>query len=197
MNTSSIEDLPTDPAISQTTTAISQISNQGQPNMTLETNEKPQVNFNNDAMKSQFEKELKVAFESGNTSLPSRDIPNNTLGIASDNQTQPNYIPRSDVNQDYIQNYENSNDFLEYKQREINKEDTSDFIYEQMKIPILIACLFFIFQLPFTKAFFYKNASMLFQTDGNYNLYGYLFTSVFFGIFYYMLTFVLDYYSNI
>lgn len=197
MNTSSIEDLPTDQSISQTTIAVSQISNQGQPIITFETNEIPPVNFNNDEMKSQFEKELKVAIESGNTTLPSRDIPNNTLGIASDSQTQPNYIPKSDVNRDYIQNYENSNDFLEYKQRELNKEDTSDFIYEQMKIPILIACLFFIFQLPFTKEFFFKNAAILFQADGNYNLYGYIFTSVFFGIFYYMLTFILDYYSNI
>lgn len=195
MNTSSIEDLPIDHSISQTTTAVSQISNKGQPNITFETNESP--HFNNDEMKSQFEKELMIAIESGNTSLPSRDIPNNTLGIASDRQTQPNYIPKSDVNRDYIRNYENSNDFLEYKQREINKEDTGDFIYEQMKIPILIACLFFIFQLPFTKTFFYKNAAILFQTDGNYNLYGYIFTSVFFGIFYYMLTFILDYYSNI
>ena len=74
MNTSSIEDLPTDQSISQTTTAVSQISNQGQPNITFETNEIPPVNFNNDEMKSQFEKELKVAIESGNTTLPSRDL---------------------------------------------------------------------------------------------------------------------------
>ena len=64
MNTSSIEDLPTDQSISQTTIAVSQISNQGQPNITFETNEIPPVNFNNDEMKSQFEKELKVAIES-------------------------------------------------------------------------------------------------------------------------------------
>ena len=56
MNTSSLESLPTDPAISQTTAAISQISNQGNPNITLETNEKQGVT--NEIINSQFEKEL-------------------------------------------------------------------------------------------------------------------------------------------
>ena len=91
MNTSSLESLPTDPAISQTTTAVSQISNQGNPNITLETNEKQGIT--NEIINSQFEKELQMAVNSGNTSLPSRDIPSDTTPITHDSQTQPNYIP--------------------------------------------------------------------------------------------------------
>ena len=195
MNTSSLESLPTDPSISQTTTAVSQISNQGNPNITLETNEKQ--NVTNEIINSQFEKELQMAVNSGNTSLPSRDIPSDTTPITHDSQTQPNYIPKSNVDHDFVQNYENSNDFLEYKERELNREDNADFVYEQLKIPILIAFLFFIFQLPFTKEFFLKYSPMLFNTDGNYNLTGYVSTSICFGILYYVITYVLDYYSDI
>ena len=195
MNTSSLESLPTDPSISQTTTAVSQISNQGNPNITLETNEKQSVT--NEIINSQFEKELQMAVNSGNTSLPSRDIPSDTTPITHDSQTQPNYIPKSNVDHDFVQNYENSNDFLEYKERELNREDNADFVYEQLKIPILIAFLFFIFQLPFTKEFFFKYSPMLFNTDGNYNLTGYVSTSICFGILYYVITYVLDYYSDV
>ncbi len=195
MNTSSLESLPTDPSISQTTTAVSQISNQGNPNITLETSEKQGVT--NEIINSQFEKELQMAVNSGNTSLPSRDIPSDTTPITHDSQTQPNYIPPSNVDHDYVQNYENSNDFLEYKEKELNREDNADFVYEQLKIPILIAFLFFIFQLPFTKEFFLKYSPMLFNTDGNYNLTGYVSTSICFGILYYVITYALNYYSDI
>ena len=195
MNTSSLESLPTDPSISQTTTAVTQISNQGNPNITLETTEK--LNNTNETINSQFEKELKMAVDSGNTALPSRDIPNNTTNLTNDSQIQPNYIPSSGVDQDFVQNYENSNDFLNYREKESNREDNYDFFYEQLKIPILIAFLFFIFQLPFTKNFFLKNSPVLFGTDGNYNIYGYTGTSIAFGLLYFVITYILEYYSDI
>ena len=194
MNTSSIESLPTDPAMSQTTTAVTQISNQGAPNISLETTEKP---VNADALNSQFEKQLEMAVKSGNTSLPSRDIPNNTTQITHDSQTQPNFIPDTQVDRDYVQNYENSNEFLNYREKEVNRIENQDFVYEQLKIPILIAVLFFVFQLPFTKDLFLKYAPMLFKNDGNYNLYGYLFTSLSFGTLYYIITYILEYYGDI
>ena len=195
MNTSSLESLPTDPSISQTTTAVTQISNQGNPNITLETTEK--LNNTNETINSQFEKELKMAVDSGNTALPSRDIPNNTTNLTNDSQIQPNYIPSSGVDQDFVQNYENSNDFLNYREKKSNREDNYDFFYEQLKIPILIAFLFFIFQLPFTKNFFLKNSPVLFGTDGNYNIYGYTGTSIAFGLLYFVITYILEYYSDI
>tara|TARA_B100000524_G_C23564769_1_gene339643 strand:- start:144 stop:731 length:588 start_codon:yes stop_codon:yes gene_type:complete len=195
MNTSSLESLPTDPSISQTTTAVTQISNQGNPNITLETSEK--LNNTNETINSQFEKELKMAVDSGNTALPSRDIPNNTTNLTNDSQIQPNYIPSSGVDQDFVQNYENSNDFLNYREKESNREDNYDFFYEQLKIPILIAFLFFIFQLPFTKNFFLKHSPVLFGTDGNYNIYGYTGTSIAFGLLYFVITYILEYYSDI
>ena len=195
MNTSSIESLPTDPSMSQTTTAISQIANNN-PNITLETNDKIADTNNND-FNAQFEKELQKAVNNGNTNLPSRDIPMDTTGITNDNQTQPNYIPSSPVDEDFIQDYENSNDFLNYREKQANRQDNTDFLFEQLKISILISCLFFIFQLPFTKESLLKYSPILFNTDGNYNLYGYIATSVIFGLFYHAIVHALDYYGDI
>ena len=195
MNTSSIESLPTDPSMSQTTTAISQIANNN-PNITLETNDKIADTNNND-FNAQFEKELQKAVNNGNTNLPSRDIPMDTTGITNDNQTQPNYIPVSPVDEDFIQDYENSNDFLNYREKQANRQDNTDFLFDQLKIPILISCLFFIFQLPFTKESLLKYSPILFNTDGNYNLYGYIATSVIFGLFYHAIVHALDYYGDI
>ena len=79
-----------------------------------------------------------MAVNSGNTSLPSRDITSDTTPITNDNQVQPNFIPTPEKNVDYVQNYENSNNFLQMKEKEINQHDNSDFVYEQLKIPILL-----------------------------------------------------------
>jgi hypothetical protein len=196
MNTSSIENLPTDPSISQTTTAISSISNQGTPNVVLETTEKSQIP-NDNVINSQFEKELQMAVNQGNTSLPSRDIPSDTTPIINDEQIQPNYIPGSSVDHDYVQNYENSNDFLNYKEKEVNRSDNVDFVYEQLKLPILLSFLFFIFQLPFIKNMLLTHSPMLFNTDGNYNLYGYGLSSILFGLIFYLISNLLDYFGNI
>ncbi len=198
MNTSSIEDLPTDPSISQTTTVVNEIAQQQPQNVVLQTNEKPNnVSFSSDNIQTQFENELKMAVNSGNTSLPSRDIPSDTTPITNDNQVQPNFIPTPEKNVDYVQNYENSNNFLQMKEKEINQHDNSDFVYEQLKIPILLGFIYFIFQMPFFKEFFYKNIPSLFNNDGNYNLYGYLSTSILFGCSFYLITFLLDYYGNL
>ncbi len=198
MNTSSIEDLPTDPSISQTTSAVNEIAQQQPQNVVIQTNEKPNnVSFSSDNIQTQFENELKMAVNSGNTALPSRDIPSDTTPITNDNQVQPNYIPNPENNVDYVQNYENSNSFLQMKEKEINQDDNSDFVYEQLKIPILLGFIYFIFQMPFFKDFFYKNAPALFNNDGNYNLYGYVGTSLLFGCSFYLITFLLDYYGNL
>lgn len=194
--TSSIENLPTDPSISQTTTAISSISNQGTPNVVLETSEKSQIP-NDNVINSQFEKELQMAVNQGNTSLPSRDIPSDTTPILNDEQIQPNYIPSSNVDHDYVQNYENSNDFLNYKEKEVNRSDNADFVYEQLKLPILLSFLFFIFQLPFVKTMLLTHSPMLFNKDGNYNLYGYGLSSLLFGLIFYLISNLLDYFGNI
>lgn len=59
--------------------------------------------------------------------------------------------------------------------------------FDELKIPLLICCLFFIFQMPFYKQNLHKHFNFLFQSDGNMNLYGYLTSSILFSVGYFIL----------
>lgn len=59
--------------------------------------------------------------------------------------------------------------------------------FDELKIPLLICCLFFIFQMPFYRQNLHKHFEFLFQSDGNMNLYGYLTSSILFSLGYYLL----------
>ena len=54
-------------------------------------------------------------------------------------------------------------------------------------MPLLIAILYFLFQLPIFKKYLFIYLPMLCLNDGNINLYGFLFNSILFGFIYYML----------
>jgi hypothetical protein len=64
-----------------------------------------------------------------------------------------------------------------------------DVMYDEMNGPLLIAILYFIFQLPFFKKCMLKYIPLLFHDDYNYNFYGYVFVSVFFSMIYYIVTY--------
>jgi hypothetical protein len=61
-------------------------------------------------------------------------------------------------------------------------------IYDELYNPIIIFILFFIFQLPFYKHFLFAHLAFLFTGEGNYNVYGYLFSSLLFAAVYYAIT---------
>jgi hypothetical protein len=62
-----------------------------------------------------------------------------------------------------------------------------DDMYNEIQTPLLIAVLYFLFQLPFFKKFLFKYLPFLFSSDGNYNLNGFLLTSIAFGILFHFL----------
>ncbi len=57
-----------------------------------------------------------------------------------------------------------------------------DTMYTEIHIPLLIAGLYFLFQLPFFRQLLNSYTPMLFSSDGNMNITGYVFTSVLFGM---------------
>lgn len=146
---------------------------------------------------SQIVNGLQQASETGVTKLPSRDIPRNTESIVHDPQIQTNYIPGPNLNQgqtagtagtsDYIDN-ENMEDMIQNYNKKINKNDSLEEIYDEMQSPLLLSVLYFLFQLPIFKKILFKYFSILFSKDGNYNINGYLFTSILFGLLFYLLT---------
>ena len=121
--------------------------------------------------------DLQKASQSGATSLPSRDIPMNTNNITQDEQIQPNYIPND--NQDYIGDNVMIDNTINNTNNQYNRLDE---FYNNLQTPLLLALLYFIFQLPIIKKYLLKFLPNLFGKDGNQNIYGHIFYSILFSV---------------
>lgn len=134
---------------------------------------------------------LQRATSSGLTSLPVRDVPRNTESVVSDEQTVPNYIPRNTV--DYIrEHHENTRSYMDHRIRSSNQSESLDIIYDSLQVPILLAILYFVFQLPVMRKYLLLYLPSIFNKDGNHNLSGLLFISILFSCTYYGINFVLN-----
>jgi hypothetical protein len=132
---------------------------------------------------SQLVSGLQQAIVTGATKLPSRDIPINTNGISNDPYVQPNYVPLPpQPHEDYIKNYEDTSDMVDNYNKNARVQSSLDEMYNEIQTPLLLAVLYFLFQLPFFRKFLYRYLPFLFSNDGNLNLNGFLFTSILFGI---------------
>lgn len=136
---------------------------------------------------SQIVNSLQQASISGATKLPSRDIPMTTTGHSTDPQIQPNYVPEPQTPIDYIKNYEQSTDMIDEYNKNTQHQNSLDDMYNEIQTPLLIAVLYFLFQLPFVRKILFSYFPILFSNDGNYNINGFLFSSVLFGILFYTL----------
>lgn len=190
-DTTSIMDLPTDPANGGNVT---------NNNMTIRASENIQVPsipnqipVSNAPMSldqstiNMIVSGIQQASSTGATQLPSRDIPMTTNNIIQDPQTQPNYLPQSKVHENYIDNYERNEDILDNYTANSRRRDALDDMYNEIQIPLLIGVLYFLFQLPVFRKYLLQFFPVLFSVDGNLNINGYIFTSILFGLLYYML----------
>ena len=192
----SILDLPTDPLgggnISNNVTItaqekqLAQSQQSGAPGMSLD-----QSTIN------QIVNSLQQATLAGATQLPSRDIPMTTNGISTDPQVMPNYVPPPPSHhEDYIKNYEQSSDMVNNYNRGKQINDSLDDMYNEIQTPLLLAVLYFLFQLPFFRKFLLSYFPILFSNDGNYNINGYLFTSILFGLLFHLLMKTTSYFGT-
>jgi hypothetical protein len=188
INTTSINDLPTDPSNGGSINGnISLVinDNQGINNMQQipSNNSNGPVSLDQTTI-SQIVNGLQQASLAGATSLPSRDIPLNTENLTNDAHVQPNYVPPP-TNRDYIvETDEDINNY--YKEEKLNS--SLDSMYDELQAPLLLAVLYFLFQLPFFKKSIYKYFPFFCHNDGNYNINGLLFTCALFGFIYYSLS---------
>ena len=182
INSTSIQDLPTDPtgggSIGGNISLMVQESQQQQYQQPLNN----QMTLDQSTI-SQIVNGLQQASLSGATSLPSRDIPMHTDTITKDEQVQPNYIPQPSV-KDYINEDDDYNNYV----RKENFENSLDKFYDEFQSPLLLAVLYFIFQLPIFKKVLYQYIPFIFFKDGNYNINGLLFTSCLFAFIYYTVS---------
>jgi hypothetical protein len=191
--TTSIMDLPTDPANGGSmnnninlNASESLQQQQQQPNI---KNNQTSINLDQSTI-NQIVNGLQQASVTGATQLPSRDIPMNTNNLTNDMSIQPNFIPPVPQNQgetDYINNYQETNDIVNEYNSNIERSNSLDDMYNEIQVPILLAVLYFLFQLPFFRKFLFSYFPVLFSKDGNLNINGYIFMSALFGIFYYLL----------
>ena len=179
----SILDLPTDPLGGGINASVGGISltatEHGQTSPQLAGLSLDQSTIN------QIVNGLQQASVNGATQLPSRDIPMTTSGLSNDPQVRPNYVPPPPPNTDYIQNYEQSSDMINTYNKQMQNSNSLDDMYNEIQTPLLIAVIYFLFQLPFFRKFLYTYIPFLFSNDGNFNMNGYLFTSVLFGLVFY------------
>jgi hypothetical protein len=144
---------------------------------------------------SQIVNGLQQASISGATQLPSRDIPMTTSGHSTDPQVQPNYVPQPQTPIDYIKNYEQTSDMINEYNKNTHQQNSLDDMYNEIQTPLLLAVLYFLFQLPFFRKFLFSYFPVLFSNDGNFNINGFLFSSVLFGLLFYTLNKVTNHFG--
>lgn len=134
---------------------------------------------------------LQRASASGLTHLPSRDIPMNTMNMMSDQQVQPNFVPRQLANKPHV-NYieEHDEDVMDEVKNAntVNTNDNMENIYRLIQVPLLVGILYFAFQLPITRKYTLKYLPSVFNADGNFNISGLIFMSSLFALGYFGLT---------
>lgn len=160
-----------------------QNQNQGQP---LNPNQQPNQKLMNELVSG-----VQRASMTGMTALPSRDIPRDTSGMMQDAQVQPTYVPQPQRHVDYIQDHETSSTLervMHQNTRGSNRVDVLETFYEEVQSPLMLAILYFAFQLPAVKRYMFRYLpSALFSADGNANLAGLIATSAMFGLSFYTL----------
>ena len=150
----------------------------------------------------QSKPESKVRFQEENPQmrLPSRDIPMDQTMYQQDEEVQPNYIPRTKLTSDYVKDYEEVT-HANIRRHENQKDKTSmvDKIFSDLQTPILVALMFFIFQMPLMNTMFYRNFAFLsvYNSDGNINFYGIALKSMLFGSIFYSLQNTVQYLTDI
>lgn len=207
-DSTSILDLPTDPvgggnmnggiSLSASENIVQKQLQQPQLQNQTQNQIQPQnPNFSLDQTTiSQIVNGLQQAAISGATQLPSRDIPMNTTGHSNDAQVQPNYVPMAERQADYIKDYEDTSDMIDNYNKNVNRDNSLDDMYNEIQTPLLLAVLYFLFQLPFFKRFLFGYFPVLFSNDGNFNINGFMFTSVLFGLLFYLLNKVTNHFGT-
>ena len=188
-DSTSILDLPTDAVGGKNMgggVSLSATENVVPQNYQQPAGQTPNVSLDQTTI-NQIVNSLQQATISGATQLPSRDIPMTSNNIMNDPQVQPNYVPVHERQMDYIKTHEDASDMVDNYNKNNQYSNSMDDMYNEIQTPLLIAVLYFLFQLPVFKKFLFGYFPVLFSKDGNHNLYGFVFNSILFGLIFYLL----------
>lgn len=154
---------------------------------------------------------LQQANATGATRLRSSDIPMESLTLAADPSVQQHHIPHhvryqgatphhnqspyQEHDQDYpnyLHEEDNMDDILLRNAKRTAYQNQVERWLDELQLPLMVAILFFLFQLPIVKKMFHEYLPFLFYLDGNMNVNGYILVSLFFGTLYYVLSKILN-----
>jgi hypothetical protein len=121
----------------------------------------------------------------GSTKLPSRDIPRDTLHLATDVQVNADHIPLQEKMRDYIGDYDDTQEVIKKHMEEKANYNRLETIYNDIQTPVLIMLLYFLFQLPVVNSMVFKVFPRLFHKDGNLTMSGLVLKTSLYGAAYY------------
>lgn len=150
-------------------------------------------NDNNNININEFVTSIQNAVSNGSLSLPSRDIPQSQNHLTQDEEIKHNFIPGDNI--DYIDEDRSKEEIVNEYMKKQKNNNTTDEYFNQLQTPILLAVLYFVFQLPVIKKLFLKVFPTFYHKDGNLNLTGFIVNSILFSISYYVINYSIDYFS--
>ena len=154
-----------------------------------EINQKPSRSPSMDV--NEFVSGLQKATSSGMTQLPSRDIPIDQNAVLKDEQVKPNFVPEGSPT-DYITEHQTSEEIIKQNAKKQKSADNLDIIFSELSLPLMIAVLYFMYQLPVVRRAFLKTLPMCYSKSGELKLTGYLVNSIVFGAIIYLISKVMS-----
>jgi len=130
--------------------------------------------------------------------LPSRDIRVDASQFR-DEAVKVNYVPPPPTTTDYVREYEDKKKQYKEHNQQKHRVQVADDVFSELQMPILIAILFFIFQMPIINKLMSSTLSFLpiYRADGNANVYGVILKSVLFGSMFYSVNKAIHMIGNI
>jgi hypothetical protein len=143
---------------------------------------------------SSFHSIINSLDNSNTTKLHSRDIPQFTNHITTDAESTPNYIPKTNQHNDFIE--EDNYNYM-YKDNQsktfVQKINVLDMFIEKLHVVIVSVLLYLIFSLPQINTFMKKISNNFFTVEGNLSFVGISVKSILFGIMFTICNQAVDY----
>jgi len=134
-------------------------------------------------------KSLASASKRGFTAFPQQDVVHSSIPHQTDPARQQDYIPRPAPRMDYIAADEATRCVPHV---EHTMEDESELWFEAVKLPVLVASCYFLYQTPPARRLIRAAFPLMISQSGGFNMQGQMLSSVIFGAIVYGGTQLLD-----
>lgn len=151
-----------------------------------------------------------------NTQLASRDVPQSNFQQSADIQSHPNYVPgqmktdpvrqttQDDLQQQNMASASAETDFIEKHNESLQRkelqetksrkmESVFEMMMEQIHVPVILAILYFMFQLPFFNERLRTQLPFLFVRENKMSVYGIVLKAILFALSYAGINQLLEY----